>query len=255
MKFPILLLLFFCYSCYLSATPQDSIGIERKNGKIFILHKVTVGETLRQISKKYKTTIYKIALQNANLDSNMVKIGQVLYIPTNLINTTNSTNTTNTVNSQKPTIHIVKQGETLSKVANLYKKSMDSLLLWNNLAKNSFLNINQSLIVGYGETKNIVTENMISQADKKKIIHEVGKGERISTNSDSKFVLHRSFPIGAIILLINPTNRLATQAKVIGRIPDIDINREIIIKISDAACKELSIVNDRFAIEMVYEKL
>ncbi len=249
MKIVILLVFFSCYfSAYPFASPKDSIGIAHKNGKTLILHKVTVGETLRQISKKYKTTIYKIALQNADLDSNMVKIGQILYIPTNIISTIN------VIHSQKPTIHVVKIGETLLKIAAFYKKKLDSLLIWNNLAKDAFLSINQSLIVGYGDTKSIVTENMIASADKKKIQYEVGKGERISTNGDSKFVLHRSFPIGATILLVNPTNRIAIQAKVIGRIPDIDINREIIIKISDAACKELSIVNDRFAIEIVYEK-
>lgn len=191
--------LFFIYSFNTIAKTQDltkdSIRTEQKNGKSFILHKVTVGETLRQIAKKYKTTIRQIIPYNANLDSNFVKIGQIIYVLTSSEN----------------------------------------------------------------KSKAIITESMVSKmlasVNPKKVVHEIGKGERITTNSTSSFVLHRTFPVGSMVFLVNPTNRIATQAKVIGKIPNIDSNKEIIIKISEAACKELFIVNDKFAIEVVYEKI
>ncbi len=188
-------LLFSIYSFNSIANPQDSIRTEQKNGKSFILHKVVVGETLRQIAKRYKTTIRQIIPYNANLDSNFVKIGQIIYV----------------------------------------------------------------LRIAENKNKGIITESMMSKmvasVNPKKVVHEIGKGERIATKSTSSFVLHRTFPVGSMVLLVNPTNRIATQAKVIGIIPNIDSNKEIIIKISEAACKELFIVNDKFAIEVVYEKI
>ena len=110
------------------------------------------------------------------------------------------------------------------------------------------------MIVGYNPVKSIVTETMVTTMEKRKVRHEIGKGERISTNSTAKHALHRTFPIGSMVLLVNPTNRLSVQVKIIGKIPDIDTNKDILIKVSDAACKVLGIVNDRFAIELVYEK-
>lgn len=265
-------ILFFIYSFNSIANPQDSIRTEQKNGKSFILHKVSIGETLRQIAKKYKTTIRQIIAYNANLDSNFVKIGQTIYVlnsvqtdlktefkkqaQNNPINNP-ITNTQN--NKSKPTIHIVESGESIIKIANLYKKNVDSLLIWNNLDRNAILGLQQHIIVGYDKSKGIITESMMSKmvatVNPKKVVHEIGKGERIATNSTSSFVLHRTFPVGSMVLLVNPTNRITTQAKVIGKIPNIDSNKEIIIKISEAACKELFIVNDKFAIEVVYEKI
>jgi len=61
--------------------------------------------------------------------------------------------------------------------------------------------------------------------------------------------------VGTIVLLVNPTNRIASKVKIIGKIPDIDRNKDIVIKISDAVCKELFIVNDVFAVEVICEKI
>ncbi len=262
-------ILFFIYSFNSIANPQDSIKTEQKNGKSFILHKVSVGETLRKIAKKYKTSIRQIIAYNANLDSNFVKIGQTIYVlnsvqmdlKTELKKQAQNNPISNIQNNNKPkpTIHIVESGESIIKIANLYKKNVDSLLIWNNLDRNAILGLKQHIIVSYDKSKSIITESMMSKmvatVNPKKVIHEIGKGERIATNSTSSFVLHRTFPVGSMVLLVNPTNRIATQAKVIGKIPNIDSNKEIIIKISEAACKELFIVNDKFAIEVVYEKI
>jgi LysM repeat protein len=245
-------LVFFANLLY--ANPIDSVGTERKNGKVCILHKIVVGETLRQVAKKYKTTIANISLYNANLDSNFVKIGQIIYIPIS-----NSTNISSNSSNQIPKItqhkHTVKSGETLTKIATLYKIEIDSLLFWNKLGKNTILQLGQTLLVGMAATKNIVTDQMVLNRDKTKTIHEVGKGERISSNSTTKFALHHTFPVGTIVLLVNPTNRIASKVKIIGKIPDIDRNKDIVIKISDAVCKELFIVNDVFAIEVICEKI
>jgi LysM repeat protein len=250
MKKITLLFILFCFTFIAKAsiTYKDSIGLAYRNGNKFIVHQIAAGETLRQIARKYKTTVVNIVLQNTDLDSNYVKVGQKLYIPT--------IQKKAVVNTNKATLHTVKSGENLTKIALFYKKDIDSILLWNQLDKNTPLQLGQSLVVGYGEAKQVFTETMLAHIDKKKVQHSIGKGEKIPSevNSKGKFALHRSFPIGAMILLVNPTNRITTEVKVIGRIPATDINKEVLIKVSEAVCKELMIVNNRFPIEILYEE-
>ncbi len=243
---------FFCLFCFswvcftspLVAQPLDSAKTMQRNGKTFLLYKVQTGETLRKIAQIHHTTVRKIVVENAGLDSNKVKAGQLLYVPLVLP-------TSPLVATYQ---HTIQKGENLTKIAALYQISIDSLVFWNNLA-NQPLQIGQVLVIGgNGSKQGIVTENMLSKIDKKKGKHEIGKGEKIQSRGEAKFVLHRTAHIGSSILLINPTNHFAVKAKVIGKIPNIDLNKEILVKLSTATCEALGIVNDQFAIEVVYEK-
>lgn len=62
------------------ATNKGTISLKPTRPKT-ISHKVKKGETLYAISKKYKTTVAKIQSVN-NLKKNIIRVGQVLRIPT-----------------------------------------------------------------------------------------------------------------------------------------------------------------------------
>lgn len=65
-------------------TPLDSIGIERKNGKLFVLHKIEQGETLYSILKRYNSSEKDFYAANPEFRKDAVMASdQVISIPLN----------------------------------------------------------------------------------------------------------------------------------------------------------------------------
>lgn len=108
------------------------------DGKTYIVHKVTSGETLYGISKKYSTSVKEI--QSANDLSGGLKSGQDLLIPT-------QSNTNN--ESNEVSYHTVASGETLSGIARKYNTTVDELKSLNSLSSTS-IRVGQSLKVPSG---------------------------------------------------------------------------------------------------------
>lgn len=91
---------------------------------------VKKGDSLWSIAKKYNMTVDELKSIN-NLKSNLLSIGQRLKIKES---------------DDNQNIYIVKKGDTLYKIANIYGTTVDNLKALNNL-KNNNLSIGQKLIV------------------------------------------------------------------------------------------------------------
>ena len=91
---------------------------------------VKKGDSLWSIAKKYNMTVDELKSIN-NLKSNLLSIGQRLKIKKS---------------DDNQNIYIVKKGDTLYKIANMYGTTVDNLKALNNL-KNNNLSIGQKLIV------------------------------------------------------------------------------------------------------------
>lgn len=115
--------------------PVDSIGIERVGGKTFILHKVTQGETLFSISRRYKASVGDIQNSNEVLKDGL-KSGQTIRVPY----------ITDAQAPEGASIHKVSPGETLFSISKKYGVTVDSLKLWNKLLGND-LSVGQALVV------------------------------------------------------------------------------------------------------------
>ena len=75
--------LFFCFqSAAFAATMEslDSIGIQKIEGRTFIIHKVIYRETLFSISRRYKVQMSEIQQANEILKQGL-KEGQMLLVP------------------------------------------------------------------------------------------------------------------------------------------------------------------------------
>ena len=88
---------------------------------------VKSGDSLYSIAKKYNTTVSDLMTYN-RLTSNLLSIGQVLKIPTNMSEIT----------------YTVKSGDTLYEIARKYNTTVDSIKNKNNLTSNT-LSIGQVL--------------------------------------------------------------------------------------------------------------
>ena len=113
-------------------------------------YKVVSGDTLYGIANKLDTTVDELKKIN-NLKSNMLSIGQVLKIPTKIIDLGDTD------------IYQVKKGDTLYSIANKYGISLSELKAINNLTNDNLaigqlLNVPSGLstvntyIVGKGDT-------------------------------------------------------------------------------------------------------
>lgn len=131
------------------AMPTDSIGVKTVNGKQYIMHKVTKGEGVYGISKKYGVPSADIFAANEGSSAG-IKINQVLLIPSNstsTVSSTPSTTTTTTVKKVDKKYHVVESGQTLSSIAKKYSTSVDAIQKLNNL-KSTNIQLGQKLVVG-----------------------------------------------------------------------------------------------------------
>lgn len=179
--------------------------------------------------------------------------------------------------SSEPQIHVVAPKQGLLTIANLYGITMAQLREWNQL-KSDRLQVGQRLVVkdpapkletpalpaaiptakveGKIETKSIETESAASEpsANKegiKKTI-ETGIAELIEVpdNTGKYLALHKSAPIGTLILVKNLSNNQSIWVKVVGRLPNSD--PKVIIKISPRAFEKLNAVDKKVRAEISY---
>jgi LysM repeat protein len=94
-------------------------------------HYVKSGETLYAISRKYGISITKLKELNANIDFNDIKVNQKINI-------------NNTVDVIAPNEYVVKNGNTLYAISNMFSISVDDLKRLNNL-NSTIISVGQKL--------------------------------------------------------------------------------------------------------------
>lgn len=133
--------------------------ISREDGEqAFITHKISPGETLYRIAKKYQVSIEELKNIN-NLSEKKLKIGMEIKIPIKNKNTLYSGDISNKNISQTSiplacpvnkedtkTYHIVKEGETLYRISLMYNVPLEELKKINNL-ENNIISVGQKLIL------------------------------------------------------------------------------------------------------------
>ena len=126
-------------------------------------YKVLSGDTLYSISKKLDTSVSELKKIN-NLSSNVLSVGQVLKIPTKI------------VDAGDTELYQVKSGDTLYSIANKYNISVNELKTINNLINND-LAIGQLLNVPTGLS--LVNSYVVEKGD---TLYSVAKKFDISVN-------------------------------------------------------------------------
>lgn len=160
------LLVFVGISFFSPSIKQDSIGTEIISGKTFVVHKVTQGETLYGISKRYGVTVEQILEFNPTADGGL-EIDQILkvpYIP-------------RSKRASDEIIHKVGDKETLFSISKLYGVSVEEIKQWNNLT-DSGLTLGRELVI---KKKNAFTTPTVVPVEVKpgKGVHTVAAKETL----------------------------------------------------------------------------
>ncbi|WP_460675158.1 septal ring lytic transglycosylase RlpA family protein [Larkinella ripae] len=317
----------------------DSLGMERKDGKLFVLHRVEQGQTLYSLVRKYGTSVQAIKEANPGLPDN-VRYDQVVRVPAGNLSRKVEKAVTKVLKKEEKEqkreerevkqetakeansgIHQVEAGQTLYSLAARFGVSMEDVRKWNNLSSDNIVS-GQALIVSEKawrvrepSPKTVTTHRSDSASessrtsrndspkterpapprtvptpheeaprppepertepttsvpnepriirpgdtgpfpnDNSRRVSEIGLAEIIeqSGNSNKYLGLHRTAPIGTLVLVRNDMNQQSIWVKVIGRLPATSINDKVIVKISARAFEKLSPVDRRFRAEVSY---
>jgi len=178
-----------------SITAKDSLGIKRFGGEMYIMHKVTQGETLFGLSRRYKAEVASIRQSNPGTNVEDLGIGDTLRVPL-----------FPEYAQGKKTIHTVKEGETLYRISREYDVSISDIKKWNVLQRQP-LAIGQEIVIYH--IARTTDPRLQDQIDEKKyVVHSVQQGETL-------FAISRAYDVSVKDLM--QRNRLADERIAFGQ--------------------------------------
>jgi LysM repeat protein len=191
--------------------------VEQNNTPPF-QYKVSAGETLYGISKRFSTTVDDITKLN-NLTSTTLVPGQLLMVKPG-VPTATTQQTATVSNDTQP----VKRDSTV--VVQINKDS--------SINAERHLNANRFGLFEKNE-KGVATWMDDPGLDPNK-----------------KLVLHRTAPIGTVIKITNPMTNRTTFAKVVGRFTDNEATKDVIIVMTKNVADALGAPDKRFRVDISY---
>ncbi|AXT96507.1 LysM peptidoglycan-binding domain-containing protein [Moraxella catarrhalis] len=151
-------------------------------------HKVSAGESLTAIARKYNISLHALAKENGLSVTDGVLIGQTLKLPSDA-KTANTTmaNTSSSPSVNKPESYTVRAGDSLTSVAATHGLTVGQLASYNNLANDAHILIGQRLWLVAGKVKRQpVSAQQTSQAtqptknNQSTATHRVQSGESLT---------------------------------------------------------------------------
>ncbi len=160
----------------------------------WVRHKIKDGETLSQISRKYRTTAALIKKVN-KIRGTQIRAGKYLTIPTatkslssyKLSANARKSTIQNTPRSGIKQFHIVRPGQSLWSISRSYGVSTAALAKWNSMAPIDTLGVGQKLVIW---TKDAVEVRRVSYTDTSPVKnlyalrYTVRKGDSLSRIAD-----------------------------------------------------------------------
>ena len=180
MKFFILFITFFFIHFTSNGFPfiskKDSVGLERRGNNLYIKHKVTIGEDIYKIARKYGVNKETLITLNP-VARYPLKVGQVLYIP--------HAQTTYRISQLKG--YKVRPNETLYSIADKFQTDVKTLKELNELYS-AQIQTGQELLIPYPNNHQdlyIIPAHAYSQAkdpnekERTQKYHTVANGETL----------------------------------------------------------------------------
>jgi LysM repeat protein len=181
-------------------------------------YKVSAGETLYSIAKRFNTTVDDITKFN-NLTSTNLSPGQIVLIKSASAPQQPSQQPVNVDTQREVVKHDSNQATAIAK---------DSSILNHAANANKF---------GLYEKNEKGVATWIDDP---------------SLDPNKKLVLHRSAPIGTVIKITNPMTNRTTFAKVVGRFTDSESTKDVIIVMTKNVADSLGALDKRFHVNISY---
>jgi LysM repeat protein len=140
----------------LFASAQEPVQVERSGnkvileGKVYYIHVVKPGQTLYAISRAYNISQKEIAIENPGVMSGL-QLGQALKIPVEPSLEEEVDTSGLDLTDAEGKVHVVKNGETLFSISQMYGTEEESILLANPGLNAGNLQPGQSILIPDGE--------------------------------------------------------------------------------------------------------
>ncbi len=120
---------------------KERLAVLPKDRRVQVRHhKVKRGETLGLIAQRYRSSVTAIAQVNRIRNVHRLREGQDLLIPlAGGYSAASAARSVKPTSPQLPATHIVRRGDSLSRIAGSYRVTIRDLLLWNNLKVNQLI--------------------------------------------------------------------------------------------------------------------
>ena len=155
------------YLAEIAAIPAEKRVTWRK-------HEVKPGETMNSIAAIYRTTESSIASVNSFATGTEIMAGQKLVIPIGRSNPVSYAPKSAYASYGQQKYYRVRKGDTLFKIANRHRISVQQLCAWNNISTGHVLHAGESLVV-HG-----IKPGSVSSKSNKRITYKVQKGDTLS---------------------------------------------------------------------------
>jgi LysM repeat protein len=188
-------------------------------------YKVSAGETLYAISKRFGTTVDDIVQLN-NLKSNTLTPGQVLVVREG---------------TPAPKPPVVADAPVVVPTVTARKDTPSTII-----KRDSTLVVNK---VDSGERHNTNKHFGLNEKNEKGIATWIDDS---SLDPNKKLVLHRTAPVGTVIKITNPMSNRTTFAKVVGRFNDSEATKDVIIVMTKNTAESLGALDKRFHVNISY---
>jgi LysM repeat protein len=247
-------------------------------------HVVEQGQTVYFISKKYEIEFEDLRSWNSLSDDNL-SIGMTLYVSPPVEEELQVDKQAELINEvpvaepeEAPVLeeeekeskdhytHYVQSGETLSQLARRFETIPDSLISWNEL-ENTTLRIGDKLLV-----KKPIERDSLNHSNPRTrftsygskywkemteldtLVHEEGIAGTIENIIETRkfLALHRTLPVGAVMKVVNLMNHESLEVRVVGKLPNTGLNRNMMIRFTEATFKQLGIIDKKSRVEIIY---
>lgn len=250
-----------------------------------ITHIVKAGETAYSIAKMYAISIDLLNKTN-NLSNGNLQIGQSLVIPgskgtTTIIkqenikiaevNSKDIEKSNETKSSTKTTVHTDEDVDITDPTVNRLDKSTATIKTDNTVvvptktntvktdAENKMTTDYKSESASYNFSSianKPLTEQFNTYATNAALVKKNNKGVasymQDASETPTYIALYNGSPIGSIVKVKNLMNGRIIYVKIVGKLPDLDKNKDLNIKVSESAAKALGVVDERFLNEIEY---
>lgn len=225
------------------------ISSEEKNlGKENIQHVVEKGQTLYAISKMYQVKVEDLIKWNQLTDINL-KVGTSIFVSNPMKKPSEKLHVT----EPKPKEIVSIKNEVKETVANAPTTVSNTIIDTSKSepkTENSELqaveNETQSELIKLYKIQNSNSKNRISKGTGAQMETTLGAMENVY------FAMHKTFSIGKVLKIKNPVNNKIVYVKIIGKLPDIDENKHVILRYSLGVKKALKLQNGKCYIQIEY---
>lgn len=210
------------------------------------VHTVTKGETLYALCKRYGVSVAEIKQWNNLTDLNL-RIGQKLIVAktdSKKIYKTVSVPSTPDTPYREEDIRIRKENpkaEVMFEQQEIYEKPKEMPLARTETLRTTSVDPTEYSSVftnyathGYKIKKNRGAANYLSDV----------------TSGNQFLAFYNEAETGSIIRVTNLMNQKTIFVKVMGKLPSDDSTREVILKLSNSAAKQLGVMDDKFLVEV-----